>query len=79
MTLSAEEIYRSSSGDRWLLIRDLTSGRRFVRHESNVASGGHVTDTDVDAFLRSEGPGPEYAALRRLIGRPGEGTDIPTT
>jgi hypothetical protein len=67
MATSSEDIYTSANGDRWRLIRDDTSGRVFVRHEANMSSGGHVTDTDVDAFLRVAGPGPEYAALRRLL------------
>jgi hypothetical protein len=63
----AQEIYRSSNGDRWTLIRDTTSGRFFVRHEANPSSGGQVTDTDVDPFLSVAGSGPEFAALRRLL------------
>lgn len=70
MAVIMEDIYRSSNGDRWRLIRDTTSGRSFVRHEPNVASGGPVTDTEVDEFLSVAGPGPEYAALRRLLDRP---------
>ena len=77
MVLSAEEIYRSANGDRWLLIRDPASGRRFVRHEPNASSGGRITETDVDVFLRVDGPGPEYAALRRLLASPGKNADIP--
>ena len=51
MEQAAQEIYRSSNGDRWTLIRDISAGRVFVRHEPNSSSGGQVTDTDVDAFL----------------------------
>jgi hypothetical protein len=69
MTQSAEEIYRSANGDRWTLIRDLNSGRRSVRHEANPSSGGQVTEMDVEAFLSIGGSGPEFAALRRLLGR----------
>jgi hypothetical protein len=50
-----ENIYRSSNGDRWSLIRDSTNGRQFVRHEANPSSGGHVTDTDIDEFLSVDG------------------------
>jgi hypothetical protein len=53
MTQSAQEIYRSSNGDRWTLISDTGSGRVSVRHE----------------FLSVAGSGPEFAALRRLINR----------
>jgi hypothetical protein len=38
-----------------------------VRHEPNRSSGGQITETDVDEFLSVDGPGPEYAALRRLL------------
>jgi hypothetical protein len=62
-----ENIYRSSNGDRWTLIRDTGSRRIFVRHEANQSSGGRVTDTDVDEFLSVAGSGPEYAALRRIL------------
>ena len=70
MTLPAEDIYRSSNGDRWILIRDTSTGRVTVRHEPNPSSGGRVTDTDVEEFLRVGGPGPEFAALRRILDRP---------
>jgi hypothetical protein len=72
MALSAEEIYRSSNGDRWTLIRDSDSGRLSVRHEANRSSGGSVTDTDVDVFLSIAGSGPEFTALRRLLNRPAD-------
>jgi hypothetical protein len=67
MEQTAQEIYRSSNADRWTLIRDTAAGRVFVRHEANPSSGGQVTETDVDAFLRVAGSGPEFAALRRLL------------
>jgi hypothetical protein len=70
MTESVEDIYLSSNGDRWRLIREAGSGRQFVRHEANLSSGGRVTDTDVDAFLSVGGTGPEFAALRRLLDKP---------
>ncbi len=37
----ARKLYESTNGDRWYLIRD-PAGAVFVRHEANVASGGHV-------------------------------------
>jgi len=67
MAVSVTEIYRSSNGDCWRLIRYPDSGHSFVRHEPNPASGGRTTDTDVDEFLSVDGAGPEYAALRRLL------------
>jgi hypothetical protein len=72
MAQSAEEIYRSSNGDRWTLIRDADSGRLSVRHEANPSSGGRVTDTDVDVFLSIAGSGPEFKALRRLLNKPAD-------
>jgi hypothetical protein len=62
------ELYRSSNGDRWLLVRDAGSGRVFVRHEANPASGGRVSQIEVGAFLASGGAGPEHQELLRLIG-----------
>ena len=35
---------------------------------------GHVTDTDVDDFLAVDGSGPEFAALRNLVGQTSEGS-----
>lgn len=70
MALPAETIYRSSNGDRWILIHDSNTGRMFVRHEPNPSSGGRVTDTDVEEFLSVDGPGPEFAALRRMLAKP---------
>ncbi|QFU16910.1 hypothetical protein [Microvirga thermotolerans] len=62
----ARTIYSSPNGDRWYLIRD-TSGEIFIRHEANVASGGHVAHIDLGTFL-SSGRGPEHQELLRLIG-----------
>lgn len=61
-------IYASSNGDRWLLLRDPSDGRSFVRHEANVAAGGHVTDIALAAFLSADRGGPEHQALWALIG-----------
>jgi len=73
MTVIKEDIYRSSNGDLWRLIRDTSTGRVVVRHEPNEPSGGGTTDTDVEDFLKIDGPGPEFAALRRLLDRsPGQ-------
>ena len=70
MALPSENIYRCSNGDRWILIRDTSTGRVTVRHEPNPSSGGRVTDMDVEEFLSVDGPGPEFAALRRILARP---------
>lgn len=67
MAITAEDFYRSSNGDRWQLIRDIASGRTFVRHEPNLSSGGRTTDTDVEEFLNRTGSSPENLALRALL------------
>jgi hypothetical protein len=75
MALTAEDFYRSSNGDRWQLIRDTAFGRSFVRHEPNLASGGRITDTDVEEFLNRTGTSPENIALRALLDKH-RGTDV---
>ena len=62
----ARKLYSSPNGDRWYLISD-PSGAVFIRHEANIASGGHVTHIEIAAFL-SSGAGPEQQELLRLIG-----------
>jgi hypothetical protein len=68
MTDTRQRIYSSQNGDRWWLIRNDATGRNIVRHEANQSSGGHRTDIEVDEFLSHAGSGPEYAALRHLLG-----------
>src|SRR5262249_54954079 len=67
MARTEEDFYRSSNGDRWLLVDDTVSGRSFVRHEPNLSSGGRITDTEVDEFLNRTGSSPENLALRALL------------
>jgi hypothetical protein len=67
MPIATRDLYRSPNGDRWLLVRDDT-GRVFVRHEANLASGGAVTDTEIANFLGQGGLGQEKQELIRLIG-----------
>jgi hypothetical protein len=62
----ARKLYSSPSGDRWYLIREV-SGEVFIRHEANIASGGHVAHIEIGTFL-SSGQGPEHQELLRLIG-----------
>jgi hypothetical protein len=62
-------IYRSANGDRWLLIGGPNLAMAMVRHEPNQASGGRATEMTVGEFLSVDGPGPEFAALRRLVDR----------
>ncbi len=61
----ARKLYESSSGDRWYLIGD-PSGAVFIRHEANVASGGHVEHEEIAVFL-GRSAGPEQQELLRLI------------
>ncbi len=76
MATAITEIYRSSNGDRWQLFRNNDPISTSVRHIPNPSSGGQTTDTSVADFLNTNGPGPEYAALRRLLesaaGEPGD-------
>jgi hypothetical protein len=67
MPIATRDLYRSPNGDRWLLVRDDT-GRVFVRHEANLASGGTVTDLEIAEFLSQGGLGPEKQELIRLMG-----------
>lgn len=67
MSFEAISLYRSPNGDRWSLMRDSESTHRFVRHEANPSSGGHITDVALDDFLSMGGSGPEFAALHRLL------------
>jgi len=67
MTVSITEIYRSSNGDRWQLVRPADSADAVVRHIPNPSSGGRTTEIPVADFQSIDGPGPEFAALRRLL------------
>jgi hypothetical protein len=68
MSLEAKELYASPSGDRWYLARYLDSGRVFVSHLPNLASGGKETTIELGDFLSRPGNPPEKQALVRLIG-----------
>ena len=68
VTIHRRELYTSANGDRWSLARDAETGRVFVRHQANLASGGNVSDTELSAFLGQSGLGPEKQELLRLIG-----------
>ena len=63
-----KELYSSANGDVWYLVRYRQSGKVFVRHQPNVNSGGQVSETDVDAFLRRSGNPPEKQAILELAG-----------
>ena len=66
--LETRELYSSANGDVWCLVRNSETGKVFVRHQANARSGGQVTDTDVDVFLRRPGEPPEKQALLQLGG-----------
>jgi hypothetical protein len=68
MTTQTREIYHSPNGDRWLLARDVETGKVFVMHEANPASGGQRTNIRLGTFLSQGGNGPEHQELLRLIG-----------
>jgi hypothetical protein len=68
MTTGTRTLHHIPGGDRWQLVRDSETGRVFVRHEANRASGGRVTDVEIGAFLGAGGLGPEHQELLRLIG-----------
>jgi hypothetical protein len=67
--VQARTLYSSANGDRWELVREPGSGRVFVRHRPNAASGGRASEIEVGEFLtRGGGQGPEHQELLRLIG-----------
>ena len=68
MAVEMRELYHSPNGDRWLVARDVDSGRVFIRHEPNLPSGGQAADIEIGAFLSRAGLGPEHQELLRLIG-----------
>jgi len=67
MPVEERELYSSSNGDRWCLAREPRSGRVFIRHEPNAASGGDTALIEIGEFL-SQQHGPEHSELLRLIG-----------
>jgi hypothetical protein len=67
MPNAMRELYRSSNGDRWSLIRDDPSGQVLILHEPNAASGGRPSRLEVGDFLVRDAHGPQHAELLRLI------------
>src|SRR4051812_30193497 len=61
-----QELYRSSNGDCWYLVREPGSERMFVRHQPNRASGGCSSLISIEDFL-AEGHTPQQEALWCLI------------
>src|SRR5258707_6318 len=66
-TSGTRELYRSSNGDRWHLVRETDSGRVLIKHQPNTASGGRTSYVEIAEFLTG-GHGPEHQALLELIG-----------
>ncbi|MEA2779413.1 MAG: hypothetical protein QOK29_957, partial [Rhodospirillaceae bacterium] len=82
MAIHTRELYHSANGDRWHLALEPASGRVFIKHEANLASGGHTAEIDIAAFLKPGAQGPEHGELLRLIGTLVEGpadTESPKT
>ncbi|MBB5695783.1 hypothetical protein FHS87_003850 [Roseomonas pecuniae] len=67
MAVRERELYVSSNGDAWYLVLEPRSGRVFIRHQRNQASGGDVSLIEIRDFL-SQGHGPEHQELLRLLG-----------
>jgi hypothetical protein len=61
------EVYRSSNGDLWYLVRTGT-GRIYVEHQPNAASGGKSSCVDVATFLATGPEGPQHQAVISLVG-----------
>lgn len=68
MSVDTRQLYESSSGDSWHLVRDHDTGDIFVRHLANKASGGNVRDVGLGVFLTLGRDGPEHQEVWRLIG-----------
>jgi hypothetical protein len=67
MTSGTRELYRSSNGDQWHLVRETDSGRVLIKHQPNTASGGRTSYVEIAEFF-TDGHGPEHQALLQLIG-----------
>ena len=68
MNIEAKELYTSSNGDRWLLVRYPDTQEVLIKREPNAASGGKSSHTTIGEFLRSGAHGPEHTVLLNLIG-----------
>ena len=68
MSIQTRQLYASPNGDRWYLGRYRESGRVFVQHVPNAASGGQPANIELSDFLGRGGNAPEHQALVRLIG-----------
>lgn len=57
----------SSNGDKWYLARENGPDRTTVVHEANCSSGGAVTSTSIEDFLRANLEAPERQDFVRLV------------
>ena len=78
-TEPGREIHVSPNGDRWRLLCNPGTGYSFVRHKGNAASGGHVTEIGLSAFLAADRGGPEHRALWLLIASLSDERSAPVT
>jgi hypothetical protein len=67
MDVQVHDVYSSSNGDRWQLLRNSWTGQIRVRHVPNTSSGGRPREMAVDDFLRVDGSGPEFTEIRRVL------------
>ena len=70
MSITTDHVYTSSNGDSRHLIRALPPGGAVVRHTANlfIPAARLPIFTILEVFLRQAGSGPEFTALRRLLG-----------
>lgn len=61
----AKEVYRSSNGDRWLLIQGVAG--MSVRHEPNESSDGQPTEATVEGFLFAMEGTPQAEGVRHAL------------
>jgi len=64
-----DEVYQSSNGDLWQLVRNASPRRCLVRHTSTLSAGGAVSEISVEAFLAINASGSEHGALRMLLAK----------
>ena len=75
MSEKRKAVYRSSNGDVWYLARE-DSGRVYVGHEPNAASGGTSSRLDIATFLATGPEGPQHQALLSMIGSLVDGDQV---
>jgi len=61
------EFYVSSSGDRWVLENNASTGHPLIHHFPNAASGGQPSHIELESFLLRSRGSAEGEHLLRLI------------